>query len=437
MIVHPTQCPPDRPSRRRDAADGLDPVEALLAWPRDEPLAALVSGPGARWTVLARPVETVVIEAGARRLTPSMPRHAEARGFGAGWIGFLTYEAGRRLDGGPGASDPSGVGAVWHRVDGALVHDRTTGVWTGVGDPGATPALTGGAGGARVGAIRSLEGEARYRAGVGRVVEYVRAGDVYQANLAHRLRAPFAGSARRLMAALMRESGAWHGAYVEWVDGAGRHAVCSASPELFLDLDASTGRVVTRPMKGTAPAGAPLDREKDRAELNMIVDLMRNDLGRVCRCGSVRVEDARPIERHGEGEAALHQGVATVAGVLREGMDRDDLLRAAFPAGSITGAPKIRAMEIIDELEGFERGVFCGSLGWLGDDGSMTLSVGIRTATVSGVPGGAGPDEIEGSLVYPVGAGIVADSDPGAEWAETLAKAAVLEGAARRLGAGE
>jgi para-aminobenzoate synthetase component 1 len=428
------------PQRRRPARApaGLDPVEAVLSWPRDEPLAALVSGPGARWTVLARPTRAIAIEAGTPRLTPpSCGRGEVAPGrFAGGWIGFLTYEAGRALEARPAGGACAGPGALWHRVDGALVHDRTTGAWSVAGDLASLPDLSGAPGEARVGAIRSVEGADRYRSRVRRAIEYVRAGDIYQANVAHRLRAPFEGSARRLMAELMRESGAWYGAYVEWDGDATRRAVCSASPELFVDLDASTGRVVTRPMKGTAPAGGTLDGAKDHAELNMIVDLMRNDLGRVCRFGTVRVESARTIERHGVGAGALHQGVATVSGVLREGLGRDELVRAAFPAGSITGAPKIRAMEIIDELEGFGRGVFCGSAGWIGDDGSMTMSVAIRTASVSGAPGAGGLDEIVGgALVYPVGAGIVADSSPEAEWQETLSKAAVLRGAASRLGA--
>jgi len=186
---------------------------------------------------------------------------------------------------------------------------------------------------------------------------------------------------------------------------------------------------VTRPMKGTRPAGgdpAELERSvKDRAELNMIIDLMRNDLGRVCRAGSVRVERAREIERHG-GERGVWQATATVSGELRDGIGLARVLGAAFPAGSVTGAPKIRAMQIIDELEPVRRGPYCGSIGWIGNDGAAELSVAIRTALVSGAPGD-GPGEVrEGVLDYSVGAGIVADSDPSAEWRETMDKAGVM-----------
>jgi para-aminobenzoate synthetase component 1 len=229
------------------------------------------------------------------------------------------------------------------------------------------------------------------------------------------------------------------------------------SPELFLEFDAATRRVTTRPMKGTRPGNAdPAELEaspKDRAELNMIIDLMRNDLGRVCRFGSVRVESVRTIEGHGQSSPphlltcspaheppsrnrspALWQATGTVTGELHEGLDACDLLGAAFPPGSVTGAPKIRAMQIIDELEPVARGPYCGCIGWIGDDGSAAFSVAIRTALITGTAGDRSPDWIEdGVLDYSVGAGIVADSDPESEWRETLDKAGVLEvGAERR-----
>ena len=239
-----------------------------------------------------------------------------------------------------------------------------------------------------------------------RALEYIRAGDVYQVNLTHPLRAPFEGSARALAADAIERTGAWYGGYLETPE----RAIVSTSPELLASV-APGGRVVSRPIKGTRPAGgeAELERsDKDAAELAMIVDLMRNDLGRVCRLGGVRVEAGREIEAH----AAVAHGVATVAGELRPDASWEDILRAVFPAGSITGAPKVRAMQIIDELEPEPRGAYCGSLAWFGDDGSMDLSVAIRTAEIVG-----------GELRYGVGAGIVADSDPASEWRETLDKA--------------
>jgi len=273
---------------------------------------------------------------------------------------------------------------------------------------------------------------------VGRVLEYIRAGDVYQVNLAHRLSGRFAGSTRGMFLALMESARPWYGGYTELRGPDGARAVACASPELFIEFDPATRRITTRPMKGTRPGTAePMELEssaKDRAELNMIVDLMRNDLGRVCGFGSVRVE-AREIERHGESEAArqrgseagrggILQGVATVSGTLRGGLDLVDVIRAVFPGGSVTGAPKIRAMQIIDELEPVRRGPYCGCFGFVSDCGAAAMNVMIRTAVVSG-----------GVLDYSVGAGIVAESDPAAEWDETMEKARVMErlaGAAAR-----
>ncbi|MCC7387137.1 MAG: chorismate-binding protein [Phycisphaerales bacterium] len=208
------------------------------------------------------------------------------------------------------------------------------------------------------------------------------------------------------------------------------YAVLSLSPELFLSFDAGTRRLVTRPMKGTRPGDGDerelRDAEKDRAELAMIVDLMRNDLGRVCDFGSVRVEAAREIERHGVGAGAVLQATATVSGVVRAGVGIGEILAATFPPGSVTGTPKVRAMQVIDELEPFARGPYCGCIGTIGDDGSFGLAVSIRTAVVRGRVDASG-EFVDAEFRYCVGAGIVADSDPGAEWEETIAKARVVE----------
>jgi anthranilate/para-aminobenzoate synthase component I len=151
--------------------------------------------------------------------------------------------------------------------------------------------------------------------------------------------------------------------------------------------------------------------EKDRAELTMIVDLQRNDLGRICEIGSVRVTEPRVIEAH----PTVYHGVATVEGILRPGVGFVDILRAVFPCGSITGCPKIRAMQVIDELEPVRRGPYCGAIGWIGADGSMEFNVAIRTMVVT-----------DGLVHVPVGGGIVADSDPAAEYEETLVKATAM-----------
>lgn len=251
-----------------------------------------------------------------------------------------------------------------------------------------------------------------YLAMVERAREYIRAGDIFQVNLAQRFRAPLRGRAIDLYRALRRASPESFCAYFAIGDA----VLLSASPERFVRVVGR--RVETRPVKGTRPRGADwssdaceartlLTSEKDRAELAMIVDLERNDLGRVCIPGTVRVLEDRVLESH----ACVHHLVSTVVGELRENIDRIDVLRAAFPGGSITGAPKIRAMEIIDELERAPRGPYTGSLACFGFDGTLDSSVLIRTATVA-----------DGVVSFHAGGGIVIDSDPEAEYEETLHK---------------
>ena len=259
---------------------------------------------------------------------------------------------------------------------------------------------------------------ARYEAAVRRVIDYVRAGDVFQVNLSRRctlgLRDPVADVYGRLLS----RAPATYGALLDY----GTHALLCNSPELFLRIGPSPdgrSRVVTRPIKGTRPRGPGMEEQlrrslKDQAELNMIVDLERNDLGRVCETGSVKVTQPRTIETH----PTVYHGVATVEGILRTGITFVDLLRATFPGGSVTGAPKIRAMEIIDELEPTRRGPYCGAVGSLDADGTLEFNVAIRTMLAT-------PD---GLVHVPVGGGVVADSDPAAEYEETRVKArAMLE----------
>jgi para-aminobenzoate synthetase component 1 len=191
-----------------------------------------------------------------------------------------------------------------------------------------------------------------------------------------------------------------------------------------LQYSAANQRLSTRPMKGTRVSTAhnrdELARsEKDRAELAMIVDLMRNDLGRVCSPGSMRVDTPYAIEQHGSQSAALLQATATVSGEPTHTTSWADVLEACFPPGSVTGAPKVRAVQIIRELEPTLRGPYCGCIGFVSDTGDATWSVAIRTACVQ-----------ERDVTWHVGAGIVAESDPQREWEETLAKAGVLRGAA-------
>jgi para-aminobenzoate synthetase component 1 len=204
----------------------------------------------------------------------------------------------------------------------------------------------------------------------------------------------------------------------------GEFVIASASPERFLRVD--RGEVETRPIKGTRPRGITPEEDqasaaellasaKDRAENVMIVDLLRNDLGRVCRYGSVRVAAVCRLETY----QYVHHLVSEVRGRLRDGLGPVDLLRAAFPGGSVTGAPKVRAMEIIAELEPTARGPYCGCLGYIGFDGSMDTNILIRTFTAG-----------RGWVQFPVGGGIVADSVPEREYEETWHKA---EGLLRAL----
>ncbi|HZI21390.1 MAG TPA: aminodeoxychorismate synthase component I [Gemmatimonadales bacterium] len=262
--------------------------------------------------------------------------------------------------------------------------------------------------------VRSNFTRAGYLNAVARVIEYVFAGDIFQANLSQRLEAPLVGTPLELYDRLRRRNPAPFSAYLE----CGDLVVASSSPERFLRVEPD-GSVETRPIKGTRPRGhgpehdaalarALAESDKDRAENVMIVDLLRNDLSRVCRPGTVRVPELFTIEHY----ATVHHLVSTVVGELEPERGPLDLIRAAFPGGSITGAPKVRAMQIIAELEPTQRAVYCGSIGYLSVTGALDTSIVIRTCLVRG-----------GTVYAQVGGGIVADSDPEQEYRETLDKA--------------
>lgn len=404
-------------------------IEAIARWPADLPLVAWVAGPDRRWTVLAAPGSARVARDAddlAYLLTPPPVRRVGPKDgtdtppFRACRLLILPYHLGAALEPAAGQYPPGTELAIALDCPGLLVHDRLTGLWHRLGDadglpdpeqPPATPAAP-----FRVGLLTSSPGRHGYLAMVRRGLDAIGAGDVYQVNLAHRLSARFEGSTRSCFAALARAADPLLGVYAELPCGS---AICSASPELFLHYDPISRRVRTRPMKGTRPISADPDElrraEKDRAELNMITDLMRNDLGRVCAFGTIRIEAQRTIEAHAD---SVYQATATVSGRLREGLGPADLLAAAFPPGSVTGTPKVRAMQIIRELEPTPRGFYCGSLGFIDDTGAMSLNVAIRTAVIT-----PGPSR---ELHYHAGAGIVADSDPESEWEETMHKAEVL-----------
>ena len=253
---------------------------------------------------------------------------------------------------------------------------------------------------------------------VERAQEYIAAGDIYQVNLSYPWLAQWPRGLEPLdfYLRLRAASPAPYGAYLDL----GGTQVFSASPECFLEMHGS--RIVTRPIKGTRPRGATdeLDRKlahelatsaKERAELIMITDLERNDLGQVCEYGSVRVTDLLKLERY----AQVQHLVSTVEGTLREDVDHLDAFLACFPGGSISGAPKKRALEIIHELEPHQRSLYTGAIGWFGFNGESRFSIAIRTAWR------------EGDVVrFDTGAGIVADSDPAYEWEETRHKAGGL-----------
>lgn len=255
--------------------------------------------------------------------------------------------------------------------------------------------------------------DADFAARVIRAQRYIRQGDIYQVNLARRWTVPAGLDPWQLYRVLTHRSPAPYAALVQTGEG----TVVSASPERFLCLDGVT--VQTRPIKGTRPRGTTADEDaalaralcespKERAELTMITDLLRNDLGKVCSFGSVRVPELMRLERFSH----VQHLVSTVEGRLRAGLTHLAALEACFPGGSITGAPKFRAMQIIDELEPVGRGPYTGALGYLGFNRQSQLSLIIRAAFCAA----------EATWYY-AGAGIVADSDPEAEAAETLAKA--------------
>jgi para-aminobenzoate synthetase component 1 len=270
--------------------------------------------------------------------------------------------------------------------------------------------------------LRSSFTHEAYVQAVARVRDYIVAGDIFQANLSQRFDAPILESPWTFYRRLRSHNAAPFAAFLDFPD----LTVLSASPERFLRVDPG-GRVETRPIKGTSPRGvgpehdaalglALSQSDKDRAENLMIVDLMRNDLSRVCAPGTVRVSELFALERY----ATVHHLVSTVVGDLAPGRDTFDLLRSTFPGGSITGAPKLRAMEIIAELEPSDRGVYCGSIGYWSLTGALDTSIAIRTAVVQG-----------DRVYFNAGGGIVADSDPEREYRETLDKARGLIDALR------
>lgn len=351
----------------------------------------------------------------------------QARGpFGAGAVGYFGYELGYAC-----VDLPRPVGRAESGVPDMVfgLHD-----WALVVDHYATTAWLARLPGARMTPERldALLGDAAvpaqpflmtvpesepdidsYAAAFERVSRYIQNGDCYQVNLARAMTATYSGDPWNAYRRLRALSPSPHGACLLHPEV----AVLSISPERFLSL--KDGQVETRPIKGTRPRGQTPDADftlreslrhspKDLAENVMIVDLLRNDLGRICCTGTVNVPELFRIESH----ATVHHLVSTVTGTLVSGADACDLLRSCFPGGSITGAPKRRSMEIIAELERRDRGPYCGSLAYIGYDGSMDSSIAIRTAVCQ-----------DGRIRYWAGGGLVAESRVDEEFQETADKA--------------
>jgi para-aminobenzoate synthetase component 1 len=442
------QSPADVAERFRDLP-GLVLLESAApgradrwSWLSADPLAVVAETPGAgdRWDPWTLPRALLA------RLAPDQPGHLP---FAGGLIGYLGYDVGRRLvralstamagDEVPelrlGLHDwvvawDHWTGAAWlagRAVDGddarlarrredvrRRLDRRPNGEQRKPDDAPDASALQ---------FVSNIDRDA-FALMVGAVRAHIADGHVYQVNIARRLRAPYAGDPWPLYRRLRAGDPARFAVYLAIDGGAkaegdgGGRAILSASPEPFLRLDRD-GLLRSDPIKGTRPRGrdATEDRQlacellgsaKDRAENVMIVDVLRNDLGRVSEPGSVRVPRLCRLER----TRAVQHLVSTVTGRLLPGRDPFDVLEAAFPGGSVTGAPKVRAMQVIDELEPLPRGPYTGAAGWIGPDGAMAMSILIRTFVADGR-----------SLSLHVGGGITRRSDAALEWAETEAKA--------------
>jgi para-aminobenzoate synthetase component 1 len=374
-------------------------------------------GPSGRPVVFDRPREWIT-----RWRVADVPRALElaesARRDGAWVAGYLAYEAGYGLE--------RRLRQPLDRIaPGPLV---ALGLFDGPQD--AAPVLRQAAEEARLSTMSAPEptlARAAYDAAFQRVQDYIAAGDCYQINLTFPMAARLlSGTPLGIYGALRRTGTVGHGAFVA-VDGDDGPVLVSRSPELFFRIDAG-GRIVTRPMKGTRPRGANAAEdaaivaelqaaEKDRAENLMIVDLLRNDISRLARVGSVKVPSLYAVETY----ASVHQMTSTVEGMLAAPPRLPALMAALFPCGSVTGAPKLRAMEIIREIEAGQRGAYCGTIGWMAPDGTADFSVAIRTLSVFG------PE-----IVMNVGGGVVHGSTAQGEWEEALWKARFVKAAVRR-----
>jgi len=346
------------------------------------------------------------------QVLPALAEVARAADYGLHAAGYLSYTAGHAFE---------------RRSAGYEPREGDTGplLWFGLFEApvaipsAAVPDLLPPPDAAATGAVTPMISRTDYDRAIGKVLDYIVAGDIYQANLTFPAAVDFPGDPLAAYAAIRPRQEAGHGALIRHD---GRH-ILSFSPESFFALD--HGRIITRPMKGTARRLAdPAEDEaavaelasdpKQRAENLMIVDLLRNDISRVAKPGSVKVPALFKVETY----PTIHQMVSVVEGRVRRGLGPDEVIRALFPCGSITGAPKLRAMEVIAEVERFGRGLYTGSIGHIAPDGSARFNVAIRTISVEN-------DARHG--VLGLGSGVVADSRPAAEWQECLDKSRFLQ----------
>ena len=394
----------------------------------------VVTAPAEEWPQVSAQVR--------RTLDPDRPIDPSLPPFQGGWIGWMGYELGRAFGDMRCAPsrEPATADVALGLYDWIIAwdhhHDRAWLISTGIGADGVRD--TGRANDRAAMVLRQLEhAHARpepahvpdgrpvdrdftpdeFRETVRRTIDHVLRGDIFQANIAQRFVTDFTADPIDLFATVAARTHAPMAAYLHH-----DAIVVSGSPERFLRYDAHTRRAESRPIKGTRPRSADASEdarlaeelvrsEKERAENVMIVDLVRNDLARVCDAASVAVTALCALESH----PTVHHLVSTVEGALRAECDALDLIAAAFPGGSVTGAPKLRAMEVIASLEPVRRGVYCGAIGWIGLDGSLDTSIAIRTIMISN----------QRAMVY-AGGGITALSDPGAEHDETLDKVRAL-----------
>jgi para-aminobenzoate synthetase component 1 len=360
-------------------------------------------------------VETVVALTAAE-IAPALARLDALRAQGHWIAGYIAYEAGYALE--PKLASLMPETSAPLLVFGAYAAPQS-----------AEAVLDAARVAAPEAALAPLEPQvsrADYGAAMDQVMAYIAAGDCYQINLTFPLQTRLlSGTALGLYGALRARQAVGHGAFVDLGVGP---VLISRSPELFIRLDAA-GRIEARPMKGTAPRDpdpvrdAELAEElrasaKGQAENLMIVDLLRNDISRISKVGSVKVPELFAVEHY----ATLHQMVSRVVGQLVASPSLSGVTEALFPCGSITGAPKIRAMEIIRQVEPHSRGAYCGAIGWMAPDGAASFNVAIRTLSLFE----------DGAITLNVGGGVVQDSTTDGEWEEALWKAAYVQGLVRR-----